>query len=135
MEAHSLELKKHISRMSDDELAEMVTSKSSDYREEAVTLAKAELNARGIDFDPAPANELPEEFDSKATGIMMPFLQTHGAVCPGCRGPLRYGTLVGEKEMTIVFADNREERFIRVSACSQCGQVSLMVDYETNVQE
>ena len=66
---------------------------------------------------------------------LVPFLASHGPVCSGCRGPLRYGTLVGEKELTIIFADNREERFVRVSACSQCGQVSLAVDYDTTVEQ
>ena len=131
VEAHSLELKQHISQLPDDELLEMATTKSGEYREEAVNFAKAELTSRGIDFEtPATVDE-----GGESDGTILPFLESHGAVCPTCRGPLRYGTLVGEKELTVVFADNYEERFIRVSACSQCGQLSLMVDYETNVQQ
>ena len=131
MEAHSLELKQHISQLSDDELLEMITAKLGDYREEALNFAKAELSARGIDFTEPPSID-----EAKESGeAIEPFLDSHGSTCPTCRGPLRYGTLVGEKELTIVFVDNREERFVRVSACGQCGQLSLMVDYETDVQK
>ena len=46
---------------------------------------------------------------------------------------MRPGTLIAEKEMTIIFTDNREERFVRVSACTQCARLSLAVDYESDV--
>jgi hypothetical protein len=42
--------------------------------------------------------------------------------------------MVAEKELTIVFADNREERFVKVIACSRCGDISLAADYSTDVQ-
>jgi hypothetical protein len=44
---------------------------------------------------------------------------------------LRPGTLVAEKELTIIFSDNHEERFIRVLACNRCLQVSMVVDPDT----
>jgi len=47
---------------------------------------------------------------------------------------LRPGTLVAEKELTIIFSDNREERFVRVMACVQCGSLSLSADYDTDVE-
>src|SRR2546428_13595091 len=63
-----------------------------------------------------------------------PSLDAHGLVCLSCGGPMRSGTLVAEKELTIVFADNQEERFVRVNACSACGQLSLVADYKIDVQ-
>ena len=57
----------------------------------------------------------------------------HGT-CNVCGGPMRLGVLFAEQELTIVFSDNDEERFIEVSACSKCGNVQLLVDYDTNVE-
>ena len=122
-----LELKENISRMSDDKLLEMVTTKSNEYREAALYLAKNELKARRIDFiTPADESEPP-----------IPAIDLHGLVqqCLACGGRLRFGTLVAEKELSIIFSDNDEERFVRVTACSQCGNASLTVDYGNDVQK
>jgi hypothetical protein len=48
---------------------------------------------------------------------------------------LRAATLVAEKELTVIFSDNREERFVRVMACAQCGQITLIADYENEVAQ
>ena len=131
MDSESLELKENISKLSDEQLLEMVSAKSNEYREEALYFAKAELTARRIVFsNPAVTEAEP------GTKSMAPSLDPHGLMrtCLSCGGQVRYGALVAEKELTIIFADNSEERFVRVSACSQCGQVSLVADYETEVQ-
>ena len=138
MEQESLDLKQNISQLSDQELLEMVTAHSSEYREEALSFAKAELVTRGIDYTKVDSDEPideaivePEAISKSESSRVSRAL----SACPSCGGQLRLGTLVGEKELTIVFADNREERFVRVNACAQCGEISLVADYGTEVQQ
>jgi len=122
-----LELKQRISKLSDDQLIEMVTVSAFDYRQEALDYAKAELKYRRVDWSQpkpdktlAPANPDAEPAEPAETVVGPP-----GANCFLCGGRLRPGTLVAEKELTIIFSDDREERFVRVMACVQCGQLSL----------
>jgi hypothetical protein len=128
------ELKERIAGHSDEELIEMVTLGSRDYREEALNYARAELQNRGVNWSEAAGKEPPPETKQAPE----PVETTDGlpsSGCSMCGGSLRVGTLVAEKELTIVFSDNHEERFVRVNACVQCGQVSLIVDYEAEVQQ
>ena len=130
MTPESQELKDRITRLEDEQLLEMVAAKAGEYREEAVGYAKAELEARGIDAvastDEAQQDQVSGPFVVDRPGAV--------PVCLICGGRLRSGTLVGEKEITIVFTDNHEERFVKVNACTQCGQISLAVDDATDVQ-
>ena len=116
------ELKQRISKLTDEQLIEMVTTDAGDYRREALDYAKTELRSRGVAWSQPEAEEeaLPPVGPTKFK-------------CPVCGGALRPGTLVAEKELTIVF-DNHEERFIRAMACAQCGQLSMVVDYDTDVE-
>jgi len=129
-------LKENISKLQDEQLVEMVTTAASEYRQEALDYAKAELTSRGIDWDEPVLDE--EDETAALTSDAGPKRSQLPAGSAGscvCGGKLRIGTLVGEKEMTIVFNDNREERFVLVTACAQCGQVSLLVDYETELEK
>jgi hypothetical protein len=129
------ELKQRIAGHSDEELIEMVTVGSSDYREEALNYARAELQNRGVKWSEGADSET-EALETKQ--VPEPRESTDGlprSGCSMCGGSLRVGTLVAEKELTIIFSDNHEERFVRVTACVQCGQVSLIVDYEVEVQQ
>jgi hypothetical protein len=129
----SVELKERISRLSDEELLEMLTTNSGDYREEALTLARSEALARRLDLSLfAPADQ--ETTTDTEEPAVEPEPLPRAGVCFNCGGRLRYGTLVAEKELTIIFADNKEERFLRVGACRKCGQLSLTVDFETDIQ-
>lgn len=126
------ELRERITGLSDEELVEMVTTGVGDYRQEALDHAKAELRRRGVDFSQL------QDRDAEPPADYEPFPTTPRTVpaestCGICGGKLRAGTLVADKEMTIVFTDNREERFIKVTACVRCGQLSLVADFETNV--
>jgi len=128
------ELKDRIASHSDEELIEMVTVGSSDYREEALNYARAELQNRGVNWSEAADKGPPLE----PKQVPEPVESTDGlpsSGCSMCGGSLRMGTLVAEKELTIIFSDNHEERFVRVTACVHCGQVSLIVDYEAEVQQ
>ena len=129
MNEEALELQKKITQLSDEQLLEMVTVESGNYRQEALDYAKGELTSRGIDFEPT-SDSRTETHEGGAE----PSLDAHGLVCLSCGGPMRSGTLVAEKELTIVFADSHEERFVRVNACSACGQLSLVADYKIDVQ-
>jgi hypothetical protein len=128
-----LELKERISKLSDDQLIDMVTGSAGDYRQEALDYAKAELKYRRVDWSQPKPEEVQAEADPEAkseeTVVAPP-----GANCFVCGGRLRPGTLVAEKELTVIFSDNREERFVRVMACVQCGQLSLSADYDTDVE-
>jgi len=126
------ELQDRIAALSDDELIEMVTVGARDYREEALDYARAELRKRGVDYSTV------QEKDAEPPGSFEPFPTMAGgnpnaSVCAICGGQLRAGSLVAEKELTIIFNDNSEERFVKVNACTRCGQLSLVADFETDV--
>ena len=129
MQPGSQDLQQHISDLSDEQLTEMLTINSGQYREDALNYARVEAAARGLVI-PLPVTESKEPEEAEAAPI-----DTNATrVCPTCGGELRRGTLVAEKELTIIFDDNKEERFVRVTACNQCGRVSMIVDFETAVQ-
>jgi len=125
------ELRKRIHSLSDEELVDMVTVAAVDYREDAINIAKMELRSRGVDFSTLPDadSEPPTSFDPR---LQKPPVLSDSATC-ACGGKLRPAVLVGERELTVVFSDNREERFVKVLVCAQCGQMSLIADFETNV--
>jgi hypothetical protein len=133
------ELKERISTLSNEQLIAMITVQAADYREEALDYARAELRHRRVNLSEAAA----EETDTAESAVPAANLEPEtaetrgeapGSACLICLGQLRAGTLVAEKELTIFFNDNREERFVKVMACVRCGHVSLVVDYETEVQ-
>ena len=124
----SLELKKRISQLSDEELLNMVTEGYEDYRDEALDYAEAELQARGISFSEEETEEEPEEdaqIDAMPGG--------RDATCGDCGGVLGPAQLFGESEVIIYLIDKTEERFLKVTACSRCGQVRFTVDFETDI--
>ena len=126
------ELRDRITALPDDELIDMVTINTADYREDALNFARSELRSRGVDYSTVQEDGAAPEsgFEMVPTG---PQLEPSGSTCAFCGGALRAGTLVADKELTIVFSDNREERFVRVTACVSCGQISLVADFDTTV--
>src|SRR5262249_60340628 len=101
-----LELKKRISKLSDDELIEMVTVSAGDYRQEALDYAKAELQYRRVDWSQPEPEETQAPADQEAepaeTGVAPP----SGANCFLCGSRLRPGTLVAGKKLTLFFSEN-----------------------------
>jgi hypothetical protein len=141
------ELKQRITKLSDDELIDMVTVGAKDYRQEALDYAREELKYRHIDrsqlrereeeaVEPETEPEAESEPESKPEMVDPVFhvVSPAAATC-ACGGRLRPGTMVAEKEVTIIFADNHEERFVRVLACSRCRQITLLVDSDTVISE
>jgi hypothetical protein len=124
MDEESKELKQRISEMSDEELLDMVEVDFADYRQQALDFAKSELMARGISFEieTAQPETQTQERDPRALR------------CAVCGEPMRPGILFAEKELTVIFTDNDEERFVEIFTCKGCGRVELRVDYETDVQ-
>ena len=139
MAEDSQQLKERLIKLSDEQLIDIVQAEPGEYRQEAIDIAKAELKWRKV--------EIPDPEEDVEAGVVVPISSdpiSHFSraprvapveVCMICGSTMRQGTLVAEKELTIVFADNQEERFVKVNACTRCGQVSLIVDFETDVQQ
>jgi hypothetical protein len=131
------ELKDRLVKLSDEQLIDMVLAAPGEYRQDALDIAKAELKWRKVEIPEPEEPEAAADVDSDSTPAgQFPVTRPRvpGAECPNCGGARRSGTIVAEKELTVVFSDNQEERFVKVMACTQCGQVSLAVDFETDVQ-
>jgi len=122
------ELKDRISQMSDRELRQIVEVDYADYRKEALEFAEAELGKRMIPFEKPELDPDEDEDDDSIA------LAGSSEPCWSCGGTMRSGLLFAEKELTILFADNNEERFVKVFACTVCGDVRLTVDLETEVE-
>lgn len=122
------ELKDRISQMSDRELLQVVEVEYADYRKEAIEFAEAELAKRSIPFEKPEldADEAEDDDEMAPAGSNEP--------CWNCGGAMRSGLLFADKELTILFSDNNEERFVRAFACTACGDVRLTVDLETDVE-
>src|SRR5690348_15460246 len=126
-------LKDRLVKLSDEELIDIVLAPAGEYRQEALDIANAELKWRRVEI-PKPDEESESEPEAVSHDPLRVSSNREAAStggCPFCNGPLRPGTLVGEKEITVVFSDNHEERFVKVNVCTQCGQLSMVADLET----
>ena len=126
------ELKERISGLSDGELLRIVEVEFDDYRPEAIDFAKGELTARGIKFEDPSSKPVAESFQNAAEAAGPP---RKILTCAVCGGQMRLGILMAESEITIIFSDNDEQRFVEVYACVRCGRVQMMIDLETDVDQ
>ena len=55
--------------------------------------------------------------------------------CSVCGKQMRRGSLYGGSELTVVFHDGDEERFVEALVCVTCGVVKLAIDYDTDVED
>ena len=131
MEDEIRELKERINGMSNEELLKIVTVERSDYRREAIDFATRELQARGVPFEPGSDIEDDDDDDESAATLSGKSLLP----CELCGGAMRVGQMFADREMTIFFPDNDEERFVQAVACNDCGHLRLLVDFETDVEE
>jgi hypothetical protein len=122
-------LKDRISQMSDNELLKIVEVECDDYRKEAVEFAEVELAKRNIPFE---RPELDADEDEDDEGESAP--PSLDEPCVNCGGIMRSGLLFADKELTILFSDTNEERFVNAYACSSCGDVRLIADLSTDVE-
>lgn len=138
MDNESDELRERISQMSDGELLRIVGPDRNDYVEEAIEFAVRELRIRNIPFEQQPRSTTPAitsadetvSTDDESMGGEVEVVQP----CDVCRGPMRAGTLFADGEVTMLFQDTEEERFVRAFACSNCGEVRLVVDFQTDIE-
>lgn len=117
--------------MSDSELLRIVEVEYADYRKEAIEYAQAELTKRFLPFE----KHEPDEIDSDEEDSAEPAdSATSAEPCANCDGPMRSGLLFADKELTILFPNENEERFVEALACTRCGEVRLVVDFRTDVE-
>ena len=148
-------LRERMSGLSDAELLRIVNVEYRDYRPEALEIVRAELDSRGLAYggpgqvrqsaggqSPNPDNpdnedsydsDDDEDDDGESEREDAEFKPSF---CIACGAETRRGYLfAGRGEMTVVFSDNNEERFIELDACQKCGNVRLVVDFETDVAD
>jgi hypothetical protein len=131
MDEQLRELKDRISQMSDDELLQIVEVEYADYRKEALEFAMAELEQRKI---PYGESGLDEENEAESEEADLIASAAGDLPCDACGGAMRAGSLYADKELSIYFPDKNEERFIQALACSDCGSLKLLVDFNTDVE-
>ena len=130
------ELRGRIAEMSDAELLRMVSKDRSQYRAEAVEFARAELDARQATADSQDGEaDIAEEADEAADADERQVPAIDRQPCDICGGVMRRGALFADREMTVYFDDTDEERFVEALVCSACGNLRLVVDLDTEVQE
>lgn len=120
------ELRERVAAMSDAELIRMVGKDRREYRAEAVSFAREELTAR-------QAADADIDGDAADDQAQAPALDRQP--CDICGGHMRKGALFADREMTVYFDDTDEERFVEALVCSACGNLRLVVDLDTDVQE
>ena len=123
-------LKERLSQMSDRELLKIVEEEYDDYRREAIEFAEEELTKRNVPFESPELENDDDEEDVDAAAVVT----ESNVSCSNCGGKMRSALLLTDKELTILFQDNNEERFLQVWACTSCGEVRLTVDLVTDVE-
>lgn len=125
-------LRERIAGLSNQDLVKMVEVDHEDYRPEALEYAMAELNTRRVAYMPPPpqTEEVIYEEDEEAEDAL-----PEPIMCVLCGAAMRLGYLFTEREVTIVFADNNEQHFVEVHTCPKCGNLRIIIDYETEVEE
>jgi len=129
MEDEIRELKERIAGMSNEELLKIVTVERGDYRREAIEFATRELEMRRVPFE--PSDDIEDEDDESEAE----FSEKDLPPCHLCGGAMRVGQMFADRELTIFFPENDEERFVQAVACNDCGQLVLMVDFETDIEQ
>ncbi len=125
------ELRERITRMSDAELWHIVGKDRRQYRDEAIQFAREELDARQAEA----ADDEDEAADDGDDATATNGVATGRQPCNVCGGQMRRGALFADREITVYFDDTEEERFLEAEVCSACGNVRLVVDLDTDVQE
>ena len=128
-------LRERISLLSTEELLRMVGKDRREYRPEAIEFARAELDERRA----TEGGDADDEGDGAAfsgNGTASAVVPAGDArLCHVCGGTMRQGALFADREITVYFDDTDEERFVEVLVCGTCGDVRMVVDLDTDVQE
>lgn len=134
MEDTLRELKDRITQMSDGELLRIIGPDRNDYRREAIEFAQDELRIRHIPFDEID-DEAVSAHDAADDGSDAPIAARVMPPCAACGRMTRRASLYADKELTVFFPDTEEERFVEALVCSACGEVRLIVDLTTDVED
>ncbi len=129
------ELRERIAEMSDAELQRMVGKDRREYRAEAVEFAREELNTRQAAADSQDDESADDEVDDEDNTNDRGVPAIDRQPCDICGGAMRRGALFADREITVYFDDTDEERFVEALVCSACGNLRLVVDLDTDVQE
>jgi hypothetical protein len=129
------EIRANLSKLSDEELEQMVTVDADDYVPAAIDLARRELEARGVTIGETPPSAQTEGGEAVEEIPGERGVATQLPACPVCNGPVRAAALFGKEEIIAVFRDNDERRFVDVLGCTRCGEARLVVDFATVVRE
>ncbi len=132
-EAETRELKERITNMTNEELLKIVTVDRRDYRREAIEFATSELHARGVRRDPGV--DIEDDDDEQNDAAVATTSGKRSPPCQHCGGETRVGQMFADRELTIFFPDDDEERFVQAVACDDCGHLRLVVDLETEIEE
>jgi hypothetical protein len=113
---------------STEELLTMVNEDAADYRDDALELARVELRRRGVSWRD-------EQLEAESAAEQVAEVEKgRESTCRECGSPVRYASLLAEKEIVLSFHDNFEQRFMEVLVCRNCGKVTFKVDFDTEVQ-
>ncbi len=137
-------LRERFSQMEDEALLRIVGEEASDYRPEAVEVAREEIRRRGLETAAqaktsaasAPERSLsdvPFESEDEADEADVP--EPEVLLCPACGSALRNAVLLADNQIIAVFEDNREARFVKILVCPRCGTADMFVDMHTEVAE
>lgn len=129
------ELKDRITQMSDGELLRIIGPDRNDYRHEAIAFAQDELRIRHIPFDADDDDEAVSADDEVNEESAAPIAARVTPPCAACGRMTRRASLYADKELTIYFPDTEEERFVEAIVCSACGEVRLIADLNTDVED
>ena len=121
MRVEPSELKEKISRMSDEELLQMVGAHARQYRQEALDYARSEIARRGLAFDPQENSVR----CSKCAGVMEEgFIPDFGHY--QYVRPLRWVEGKPERSFwTGTKVGDRREANVSAYRCTACGYVEL----------
>ncbi|RPI24441.1 MAG: hypothetical protein EHM61_17065 [Acidobacteria bacterium] len=141
-------LRDRFAEMEDEDLLRLVSEEASDYRPEAIEVARQEIQRRGLDTGRPSKADTPAAESTSEAGTSLDreeaedesepepsASQQDWVTCAICAGRLRSAVLLAENQVIAVFDDNREARFVKLLVCPRCGNASMFVDMQTRVIE
>jgi len=137
-------LRERFSQMEDEDLLRIVGEDASDYRPEAIEVARQEIRRRGLEnVRPSRAESRDREAASEPLEVVEPEEEPaqdepstrDWVTCALCGGGLRTAVMLAEHQIIAVFEDNREARYVKILVCPRCGNASMFVDMHTTVTE
>lgn len=135
-------LKERFSQLDDEALLRIVRQDSAEYRPEALLIAQEEIKRRGLDLTDSESEGGSRVKANQLKEVMIPYDEDEleddlptSLLCPTCGRELRTAVLLDQKQVIAVFEDNREQRFVRIFVCPQCGTADMFVDFNTEVED